>query len=468
MLGTLDGGRLALEEIHRFSNGPVRVEGALHWNLAGLFEALHTGLRQAAARRLPIASISTDSWGVDYVLLDDQERIIEPTFHYRDRRTARGVERVRANVDWPTIFAETGIQFMPLNTIYQLAAESPDRLARARQVLLIGDAFNHHLSGVAKNEESLASTTQLYNPRTRQWSARLLQALGLPARLFGPVIPSGTRLGPLREGWARASGLDPIEVVATCSHDTGAAVAAVPAADGSWAYLSSGTWSLMGMELLEPILTDACREHNFTNELGYGGTVRLLKNIIGMWLVQESKREWARAGRDYTYDQLEQMAMQAPPFVSLINPSDPRFLAPDDMPEKIASFCRDTGQPAPQEPGAVIRCVFESLALLYRRTLRQAEQLTGQTVNRLHIVGGGSRNVLLNRFAADALQIPIVAGPKEATAIGNVLIQAIALGHLGSLAEGRAIVRHSFESSTIQPGDGRPWDTAFARFENLL
>lgn len=468
MLGTLDQNRLALEELHRFPNEPVKAGGSLHWNVANLFDELKAGLKKAAARQLPIASISTDSWGVDYLLLDATGAIISPTFHYRDPRCEQGVKNACAKVDWKTIFAETGIQFMALNTIFQLAAESAERLQQARQILGIGDGFNFMLSGVAWAEQSMASTFQLYNPRAKTWSRRLLEALNLPRELFPPIVPSGTRLGKLRREIARETGLPEIDVLATCSHDTGAAVAAVPASGQNWAYLSSGTWSLMGVEWPTPVINDACRELNFTNEIGFGETVRLLKNIVGLWIVQECRRDWARAGRELDYAALTELAADAPPFVALINPADPRFLGPDDMPAKIAAFCRETGQPPPANPGATIRCVLESLALLYRRTLEQIEQLIGQKIQRLHIVGGGSKNALLNQFTADALRIPVVTGPVEATAAGNVLIQAITLGHLPSLAAARTVVRESMQIKSLTPGHVARWNDAYQRFERLL
>jgi rhamnulokinase len=478
MLGSLTEGVLALEEIHRFPNAPQQAESSLHWNLPALLAEVKTGLGKAAARQLPIASISTDSWGVDYVLVDARGEFLLPAFHYRDPRTSRGVARVEACVDRATLFEETGIQFMPLNTIYQLAAEPADRLAQAGQMLMVADAFNAFLSGVARVEESNASTTQLYNPRTRQWSEPLLARLELPPRLFPPVVPSGTRLGPLRPALAQECGLPAMEVVAGCSHDTGAAVAAVPASTppaGSkpagppdWAYLSSGTWSLMGVELPAPLINARCRELNFTNEIGYGGSIRLLKNISGLWLVQECRRAWAAAGHDLDYAALTQLAAAAPPFVSFVDPTDARFLSPGGMPEKIAAFCRETGQPAPGDPGAFVRCALESLALLYRRTLRQIEQLIGGKIQRLHIVGGGSKNSLLNQFTADALQIPILIGPVEATAAGNVLIQALALGHLPSLAAARQIVHRSFPVTPVPPGPAVEWEAAAKRFEALL
>ena len=464
MLGSLSDGKLDLEEIHRFPNAPIKVEGSLCWNIPQLLAELKTGLKKAAVHKLPIASISTDSWGVDYLLVDARGEIIPPVFHYRDARTARGVAKTKAAVDWPVIFDETGIQFMPLNTLHQLAAEPPERLAGAAQVLTIADAFNYFLSGEARIEESNASTTQLYNPRARQWSKKLLTVLNLSERLFPAVVPSGTRLGRLKRELADEASLPPIEVIASCSHDTGAAVAAVPAEGAHWAYLSSGTWSLMGVELPEPLITDACRELNFTNEIGFGGSIRLLKNISGLWLVQECRRIWAATGQDLDYATLTKLAEASPPFISSINPTDPRFLAPSNMPEAIAAFCRETGQPAPASPGAFVRCALESLALLYRRTLQQIEQLVGRKTERLHIVGGGSQNALLNQFTADALQIPILAGPAEATAAGNVLVQAITLGHLDSLSAARQVVRDSFKVTTVKPANPTGWNQAYDRF----
>jgi rhamnulokinase len=468
ILGTLDNGRISVEELHRFPNGPVKTSGALHWNFAGLLEQLKVGLKKAAALRLPIASISSDSWGVDYVLYDDRGLVMQPVWCYRDSRTAYGVENVRSRVDWPATYAETGIQFMGLNTIYQLATEPPERLARARQLLLIGNAINYFCSGVARNEVSLASTTQLYNPQTKTWSKKLLAALNLREEMFAPLCPSGTRLGPMKKNLATEVGLPQIEVIAGCSHDTGAAVAAVPAGGGNWAYLSSGTWSLVGVESPRPVINDQSRSLQFTNEIGYGDSIRLLKNIVGLWVVQECRRHWAKQGTKYDFAALEKLAAAAPPFVSLINPDDPRFLSPDDMPEKIAGFCAETGQPAPASHGAHMRCIYESLALFYRVVVRRLERLTGKKIERLHIVGGGSKDMMLNQCAANALKIPVIVGPAECTALGNILVQAIALGHLPSLAAAREVVRNSFELKTVMPQDAAQWDAAATRFEKLL
>ena len=468
MLGTLDAGKISLEELHRFPNGPVKTSGALHWNLDGLFNELKIGLKKAAAKNLPIASISSDSWGVDYVLYNENGQPVLPVWCYRDSRTADGVENVRARIEWPAIYAETGIQFMAFNTLYQLAAETPERLAEAKQLLLIGDAFNYFCSGVARNEVSNASTTQLYNPQTQTWSKKLFSALGLREGMFAPLCPSGTKLGRMKKNLAQETGLAPMEVIASCSHDTGAAVAAVPANGDRWAYLSSGTWSLMGVEAPKPVINDQSRALGFTNEIGYGNTVRLLKNIIGLWIVQECRRAWVKAGKKYDYATLEKMAADAPSFVSLINPDDARFLAPENMPKKIDEFCRETGQPVPANDAAYVRCVYESLALFYRVTLRKLERLTGKKIEKLHIVGGGSQATTLNQCAANALKIPVLAGPTECTALGNILVQAITLGHLESHAAARTVVGNSFELKTFTPQNSAEWDAAAARFEKLL
>jgi rhamnulokinase len=420
---------------------------------------------------VPVASLSVDSWGVDYVLINAVHPMLSPPFHYRDARTERTYDKVREQVGPELIFAETGIQFMAINTIYHLASDvenSRALLEVADCFLTIGDYFNYLFSGVPRVDESLASTTQLYNPRTRAWSGTLIERCGFPRKIFPQIVAPGTVLGPLLPEVAAETGLTEAQVVATCSHDTGAAVAAVPAGEGDdWAYLSSGTWSLLGVELPQPLISEKVRERNFTNEAGYGGTTRFLKNIVGLWILQESRREWARQGRELDYAALTREAQDAEPFRSLIDPRAARFLKPGDMPQKIVAYCRETGQPAPETPGQFVRCILESLALLYRVTIEELEQLTGRTVWRLHIVGGGSQSALLNQFAASATQRQVIAGPAEATAAGNVLLQAIALGHVGSLAALRQIVRDSFALQTFEPLEAESWQAAYQRFLGL-
>jgi len=467
MLGTLENGDLSLEELHRFSNGPVETKHGLCWEISRLFSELKTGLRIAAARKLPIKSISCDAWGLDYFLLDESGEVLDPTFCYRDSRNQRGIDQTLDKLSWEAIYEETGIQFVQINSLFQMAAESKDRIEKMQTFLPLGDGFNYLLCGVAKAEISLASTTQLYNPRTGNWSGKILNALNFDHRKFPELIPSGTILGTLKPELAEESGLDEIKVIATCSHDTGSAVAAVPAEGTDWAYLSSGTWSLIGVELLKPIITNQSRELNFTNEIGHGNTVRLLRNCIGMWLLSECRRIWAADGNNYDYTTLTQIAAEAKTFASLINPSDDRFFKPDDMPEAIAGFCRETNQPEPTTHGATVRCVLESLALLYAQRLEEIQQLTGEPINRLHIVGGGSRNGLLNQFTANACDVKVIAGPTEATAIGNVLVQALTLGDLSDLTNARQVVRESMDVESFHPENSAAWDAARTRFVKL-
>lgn len=467
MLGIFDNGMLSVEEVHRFPNGPVEYSGSMRWDLDRLFEEIKTGLRNVAARNEPVTGISCDSWGVDYVLLGKDGSVAGKPFHYRDPRTDGGLERAFGVVPASEIFAETGIQFMSINTLYQLLAEANEReepLAKSERFLTIGDYFNYRLSGVAKVEESLASTTQLYNPRTKAWSDRLIRLFGIPERIFPEVIPSGTVLGPLKDELGADTNLAGMSVVASCSHDTGAAVAAVPSQGKNWAYLSSGTWSLLGIERTTPLIDERSRMFNFTNELGYGGTVRFLKNIAGLWIVQECRRSWMREGKEYSYDELMEMAEHATPFKSVIDPNDSSFARPDDMPRAIAKFCQKTGQSIPGSPGEMVRCALESLALAYRRTIEQLEEVSSERIEVVHIVGGGSKNKLLNTMTADATGRTVLAGPVECTAIGNILVQAIALGHVPSLAKARDIVRASFPLDRYEPPERVGWSDAWTRF----
>jgi rhamnulokinase len=471
MLGRLEDGRLEIEELHRFPSAAVRVLGSLRWDVLRIFAELKIGLGTLAQRKLPIRSLSVDSWGVDYVLINAVHPVLCPPFHYRDARTEETYDKLRAEVGEKLIFAETGIQFMSINTLYHLASDveqSRPLLELADCFLTIGDYFNYLFSGVPRVDQSNASTTQIYNPSTHAWSSVLIERCDFPSRIFPEIVAPGTILGPLLTEVAAETGLGELQVVATCSHDTGAAVAAVPADDqDDWAYLSSGTWSLLGVELPEPLINEKVRERNFTNEAGYGGTTRFLKNIVGLWLLQECRREWLKQGRQPEYAALIGEAEQAEPFRSLIDPRAAQFIKPGNMPERIGQFCVKTGQPAPETPGQFVRCILESLSLLYRVTLEEIEQLTGRTIRRLHIVGGGSRNALLNEFATNATNRRVIAGPVEATAIGNVLIQAIALGDVKSLTSLRRIVRDSFALQTYQPRLAEDWQPAYDRFLGL-
>jgi len=471
LLGTLAENRLSLEEIHRFPNGPVSIGATLRWDVLRIFEELKLGIKMAAGYGASVAGISCDSWGVDYVLLSGHGPMLTVPYHYRDPRTDGAMERAFAVVPADEIFEETGIQFMAINTLYQLLADlqtRPEILESADKFLNIGDYFNYLLSGCCVAEESLASTTQLYNPRSRDWSGLLIQRFGLPEKIFPKLIPSGTPLAGLLPPIASETGVQGARVIAGCSHDTAAAVAAVPVQNEDWAYLSSGTWSLLGIEAPKPIIGPKSRLYNFTNEAGFGGTSRFLKNIVGLWVVQECRREWARQGREFGYPELTAMAEECAPLRSFIDPTRPEFLKPDRMPQKIAEYCRATGQPVPETPGEVIRCALESLALVYRRTLEQLGDASGKKTEVLHIVGGGSRNHLLNQLAANATRMRVQAGPGECTGIGNVIVQAIALGHLPSLAAGRGIVCNSFPTVLYEPEGGSAWEEAYRRFSTLI
>jgi rhamnulokinase len=473
--GTLESGRLSLREIHRFPTGATSApDGSLRWDIARITGEIFDGLRRAAA--LPgIRSVSADSWGVDYVWLDAGGRLLAQPFHYRDARNVPAQARVFQKIPREKIFAETGIQFLPFNTLFQLDADLHNRTLpqNAARFLPIADYINALLSGNFVAEESVASTTQLHNPIARGWSRQLVNAIGLPERLLPDVVPPATILSTTLQQAAAAQTNLPsgTAVIATCSHDTAAAVLAVPATEtrDSWAYLSSGTWSLLGAELERPLLTPDVLAANFTNETGHGPTTRLLKNIIGLWLVQECRRHWAADGADYTYAQLQQQAAAADPLRTLINPDAPRFAAPGNMPGKIADYARETHQPVPRTPGETIRAALESLALLYDKTLATLENLINYPVNTLHIVGGGGQNTLLNQFTADATNRAVIAGPVEATAVGNILLQAIALQEIPNRAAARQIVRDSFPLTTCTPQKqaAAAWSAARKRFQTL-
>jgi rhamnulokinase len=472
MLGTLSGGKLSLEEIHRFPNGPSRVLGTLRWNLLRLFDELKTGLRKLAARGIQPESLSVDSWGVDYAYLSKSQPMLGIPFNYRDERTERTYQPTLDRATPELIFEETGLQFMSINTIYQLVSDvetQPELLAIADQFLHVGDYFNYLFSGVAKVDASNASTSQIYNPRTKRWSAALIEKLGIPAHIFPEVVPSGTPLGRLLPGLVSETGLPAAtQVIATCSHDTGAAVAAVPAHGEDWAFLSSGTWSLIGVELPAPLINETARRANFTNEVGYNDTSRFLKNIAGLWILQECRRAWLKEGGEYSYDGLNLLAHDAEPLRSLINPNHPPFSKPDDMPAKIRAYCESTAQPAPETPGQFVRCILESLALLYGHYLTELESITGRTLRTLHVVGGGSQSKMLNQFTADATGRTVFAGPVEATAIGNILVQALALGQLDSLEGARKIVSDSFPVETFTPDEKSALVQGRARFAQLI
>jgi rhamnulokinase len=471
ILGTLSGGKITMREVHRFVNEPAMDGTTLRWRFTTLREEVLRGLtlgaQAAKADGLSIATVGVDTWGVDYGLLDQSGALLEQPVHYRDARTNDLMEVVfRELVPADTIFHRTGIQFMQFNTLFQLVAESrsgSEKLTAATQLLLMGDLFHQSLAGTRSVEFTNATTTQLCDPRTRGWAWDLIDHLRLPRHLFPPLVEPGTRLGPLLPEVAAATGLADAQLIAVGTHDTASAVAAVPADRERFAYISCGTWSLIGTEVREPVLTENARALNFTNEGGVFGTFRLLKNVMGLWLLQECQRQWEREGQRLTWDDLVKQAATAPPLASLINPDDSLFFPPGDMVDRIRRRCVEQGEQEPTTPGAITRCILESLALAYRRRLRSVESLIGERLPVLHIVGGGARNALLCQFTADACGIPVHAGPVEATAQGNMGMQFAAAGKIGTLAELRGVIARSELPTVYRPQRGINWDAAEAR-----
>ena len=447
MLGTLEAGKLELEELHRFPNTPVRLPTGLYWDTLRLFHEIRHALAICGReRKIALDGIGIDTWGVDFALLGADGALVDNPRHYRDARNDGMPEKMFAVIPRMEIFAETGIQFMQINTLCQLHAmkmAGAPPLDVTKTLLFTPDLFNYWLTGTMRAEESIASTSQFYNPHKRQWAKDLFRRLGLKESMLPEIVPAGTRLGTLLPEVAESSGLSSnTPVFATASHDTASAVAAVPAEGNDWCYISSGTWSLMGVELEKPVINDRSLEFNFTNEVGAAGKIRLLKNIAGLWLLQECRRAWALEGREYSYAELVGLASATASCAFTIDPDD--FTAPGRMPERIAEHCRAKGRPSPEQPGGMVRLILESLAASYRIVLDNLESLIGRRINSIHIVGGGSQNELLNQLTARATGRRVVAGPAEATAAGNILVQAVGAGIVPGIGEAREIVRRSF------------------------
>lgn len=472
--GSWDGAQMKLEELHRFPNGGVAIADSLRWNTLGLWNEIQIGL-SAAAKKFgkSVVSVGVDTWGVDYALLSKSGEVLGLPFHYRDARTRGMIQSAFAKVPRSEIFGATGLQFMEINTLYQLLAHqknNPELLATAETLLMTPDYLHYCLSGARVSEFTIATTSQCVNPKKRTWDTGLLEKFGLPTKIFPEIVQPGTRVGQLRPSLAERTGLGPISVVAPAAHDTGSAVAAVPTTNtgkANWAYLSSGTWSLLGVELPDALLLPRVLDLDLTNEGGVDGTYRLLKNIMGLWLVQQCRRAFAEKGKEISYEHLAQMATEAPAFRSLVDPNDERFLNPPNMPKAIQDFCRETNQPIPETEGQFARCVFESLALIYANVLEGLEALTGTKIEEVHIVGGGSRNKVLNQFTANACGRPVVAGPVEATVFGNLLVQARSQGEIKTLADIRAAVGASSEVIQFNPESATAWQEARGRFAKL-
>lgn len=468
MLAHIDNDHLTLEEAHRFINAPVRVFDHLYWDVLRLYDAIKTGLGKAGQTGT-LSSLGLDTWGVDFALLDRDDQLIGNPAHYRDPRTNGVMERAFEIVSRKEIFERTGLQFMQFNTLYQLfSMRGSEALERARSFLMVPDLLNFWLTGRKANEFSDATTTQFFNHRTGGYDLDLLGKLGLPTDIYPEILSPGTEVGPLHSSISAETGLGKIPVIAPACHDTGSAVAAVPIQNPRAAYISSGTWSLIGVEVTEPVITPLCSAYNFTNEGGVYGTIRLLKNVAGMWLIQESRRVWKTQGRDYSWGEMIQLAEEAIPFGPLVDPDHPDFLNPNDMPSAISMYCARSGQIVPESDASILRCIFESLALKYRWVVGCLEEMLGYEIEVIHIIGGGSQNELLCQLTADATGKPIIAGPVEATAIGNSLVQAISLEILGSLEDGRQLVRRSFPLKEYNPRNRDGWDEAAEVMATLL
>ena len=466
VLAHLHSGILTTEEVHRFPNEPVEYGGSLHWDVARLWFEVRKAL--ACVEQRALAGIGVDAWGVDYALLGERGELLQNPFHYRDRRTQGVMDEVFRKVPKEEIYRATGIQFMPINTLYQLFAaqrDTPGILAAAKQLVTIPDLFNYWLTGNALCEFTNATTTQLVDPGRRSWATDLMHKLGLRPDLPANIVEPGTLIGSLLPGIAQNSSLAATSVIAPACHDTGSAVAAITARDGT-AFLSSGTWSLIGTELDAPVLTPEALKLNFTNEGGVQGTTRLLKNVMGLWMLQGCRNCWSARGQSSDYRELVELAGRAPAFAHLVDPDDESFLRAADMPAAIDHFCRKTHQPAPTTPGAYVRCVLESLALKYRLVLRSLEQLCGNRIEQIRVIGGGSKNRLLNQFTADATGRRVLAGPAEATALGNVAIQILATGEASSLQHVRALVDRSFPTEIFEPVETNKWAQHTERFEH--
>lgn len=470
LLAAFDGERMSLEEIHRFPNTPVRAAGTLHWDALRLFNEIKRSLAKAARASDSLESVGLDTWGVDFALLDRDGKLVSNPVHHRDARTEGVWRRAEELVSREEMYRVTGTQFLPFNTVYQLLSMKVSPLLEAAEdMLMVPDLFAYWLTGEKACEYTAATTTGLYGLEEKGWAKALIETLGLPTGILPTINPPGKTLAPLLPEVADDTGVSGLPFTSVASHDTASAVVAVPAEGEGFAYISSGTWSLVGLETPAPITNEEARRSNFTNEGGFAGANRFLKNVMGLWILQECRRQWANEGSEYSYEELARMAKNAAPSESFIDPDHHTFLAPGDMPSRIERFLADTGQELVEEPGEISRCVLESLALKYRWVVEKAESASDRIADVIHVVGGGARNELLCQLTAEASGRTVLAGPYEATALGNALVQAYASGHLGSLEEMREVVRNSFEVRAYEPrGDRRRWEEIYGRFTELL
>ena len=472
IIGKLDNGHLSLTETHRFSNNSVRLNDGLHWDVLRLWSDIKEGVGKSSSKiDQPLDSIGLDTWAIDFALLDRTGALLSNPFHYRDARTDGMMDQAFKIMPRAEIFANTGIQFMQINTLYQLLAlslDNPSLFDIAKTFVTIPDLFNYWLSGEITNEFTNATTTQCFDPNKRDWSTPILDAFKIPSHLFKPVTDPGIRIGTLLPYIAEETNTGAVPIVLPACHDTGSAVVAVPAGNQDFVWISSGTWSIMGVEAQQPFINEKALDYNFTNEGGVFGTWRLSKNIMGLWLIQECRREWMRQGEEISFDALTQFAVESDAFLSVIDPDFAEFLHPGDMPARIQKYCADTNQKVPQTKGQILRIALEGIALKYRWVLERLEELTEKHLAPIHIIGGGTKNNLLNQFTANSTNRTVITGPVEATAIGNILMQAIGLKHLSSLAEAREVVRASFEPQVYEPKQTADWDEAYSRLQKVM
>ncbi len=473
MIATFDGTKIHMEEIHRFSNDPVIVNGTMYWDVLRLFHEIKQSLLKAKHFG-PIESVSIDTWGVDFGLLDKDGKLLENPVHYRDARTTGMLEKSFSLIDKETFYKTTGIQFMEINSAFQLLSlkeNRPHMLQWADRILMMPDLFNYFLCGNMVAERSIASTTQLYDANTKNWSDEVIRALGLPRHIFPEIVPSGTVVGTITPELQEELGIPAIKVIASCGHDTQCAQVSVPAKEKDFAFLSCGTWSLLGSECDEPIVDEYSLANNLTNEAAYDGKVSFLKNIIGLWLVQESRRQWEREGVTYSFGELEKLASNldnVTPFACFIDPDDPVFSPAGNLPKRIQESCEKTGQYVPQTPAQIVRCINESLAIKYRLAIEELQECTGKKYNALYMVGGGIQSKMLCQMTANACGFPVIAGPVEATVLGNIAIQLMASGEIKDLMEARKVIAASEDIAIYEPQDVEEWNNAYNKFKEIL
>ncbi len=471
IVGTFDGEKLTLRENHRFSNDPVIINGRMYWDILRIFHEIKQSITKTVLEKDDVATIGIDTWGVDYAYLDKEGRMLSNPYHYRDTRTEGIVDYVSEKLPMEELYGTAGIQCLNFNTIFQLAADmrdDPELVAKAERMLNIPDLLNYFLTGNMANEYTILSTGALLDAAKRDYAFSLTDKLGIPRKIFGKVVQPGYKVGKLLPQVLGETGKTDAEVITVASHDTASAVIAVPTQEEDFIYISSGTWSLMGTELKEPLISEQSEQLNLTNEGGALGTIRFLKNIMGLWLIQESRRQWRREGKEYSFAQMEAWAKECKPLQCFIDPDHPSFATPGDMPGKVREYCRSTGQHVPESVGEVVRCIYESLALKYRMTAESIEKMMGRKAKVIHVVGGGTKDHFLSQMTADACGIPVAAGPEEATAIGNLMMQLIAAGEVKDLKEARKIVAASFDLKHYRPSEQRDvWDEAYGRFCKL-